>query len=84
MSDLDRDGNLDFLEFCVAMHIIVGVSKYGLPLPASLPPALLPPEKAHLVVTQAIVPGPVPQPAAASQRASSARADVTSDDSNRT
>ena len=81
MSDLDRDGNLDFSEFCVAMHIIVGVSKYGLPLPESLPPALLPPEKAHLVVTHAFA---VPQAAAAPQRASSARADVTSDDSNRT
>lgn len=40
LSDVDKDSLLSEKEFCVAMHLIVCVSKKGLPLPGSLPGSL--------------------------------------------
>ena len=40
MSDADKDNFLSEKEFCVAMHLIVCVSKKGLPLPGTLPGSL--------------------------------------------
>ena len=65
MSDLDQDGSLDFAEFCIAMHLVVGVSRRNLAMPPHLPPALIPTAKAHLVPAAAVtVPTPsIPEPA---------------------
>lgn len=40
LSDNDKDSRLNPDEFAVAMHLIVCVSKRGLPVPARLPPSL--------------------------------------------
>jgi Cytoskeletal-regulatory complex EF hand len=40
MSDYPVDNRLDKIEFCIAMHLIVCVSKKNLPLPSTLPLAL--------------------------------------------
>ena len=37
LADKDTDGSLTSKEFCVAWHLIVCVSKKGLPLPKYLP-----------------------------------------------
>jgi len=42
LSDLGRDGALDVVEFCIAMHLVIKV-KNNIPLPAVLPAVLLPP-----------------------------------------
>ena len=49
LSDLDRDQRLDHLEFCVAMHLVVSLSKRGMALPAELPRELVPSAKAHFM-----------------------------------
>lgn len=59
LSDIDQDGNLDFPEFCVAMHLVVGVSKRGLSVPPTLPTALIPQAKAHLFPP---LPTEIPEP----------------------
>ncbi|KAG2185113.1 hypothetical protein INT44_001903 [Umbelopsis vinacea] len=48
LSDMDNDGQLDFDEFCVAMHLTYDSLNGGNP-PASLPPQLIPNNKRHLV-----------------------------------
>lgn len=41
LSDRDGDGRLSHAEFSVAMHLVVGVSKRGMPLPTHALPAEL-------------------------------------------
>lgn len=41
LSDMDKDGRLDKGEFSVAMHLVVGASKRGVPVPSTLPLELL-------------------------------------------
>ena len=48
MSDLDKDGRLDFAEFVIMTHILF-TCRNGVPLPQELPASLIPPSKAHLV-----------------------------------
>jgi len=49
LSDLDTDGNLDADEFAVAMFLIDSLNSGIIQtLPASLPPAVVPPSKRHL------------------------------------
>ncbi|CAM9141989.1 unnamed protein product [Choristocarpus tenellus] len=40
LTDADKDNKLSLEEFCVGMHLIVCVSKKGLPMPSTLPPSL--------------------------------------------
>lgn len=42
LSDIDNDGKLTCEEFCLAMHL-VDMSRKGQPMPAKLPPDLIPP-----------------------------------------
>lgn len=51
LSDIDKDGNLDFEEFCVAMHLTFDCIN-GNEAPISLPPSLIPANKAHLLPQQ--------------------------------
>ncbi|KAI8327831.1 cytoskeletal-regulatory complex EF hand-domain-containing protein [Blakeslea trispora] len=51
LSDIDKDGNLDFEEFCIAMHLTFGCIN-GVEPPVSLPPSLVPNNKAHLLPQQ--------------------------------
>ena len=44
LSDIDRDGFLDKDEFAVAMYLITQ-AKHGKPIPATLPPNVVPPTK---------------------------------------
>ncbi|KAI8976979.1 actin cytoskeleton-regulatory complex protein END3-domain-containing protein [Pilobolus umbonatus] len=44
LADIDKDGNLDFEEFCIAMHLTFSCIN-GEEVPASLPPSLIPPNK---------------------------------------
>jgi actin cytoskeleton-regulatory complex protein END3 len=48
LSDMDNDGQLDFDEFCVAMHLTYDSLNGGNP-PSSLPSQLIPNSKRHLV-----------------------------------
>ena len=48
MSDLDKDGRLDFAEFVIMTHILF-TCRNGVPLPQELPASLVPPSKAHLL-----------------------------------
>ena len=48
MSDLDKDGKLDFAEFVIMTHILF-TNRKGVPLPTELPKSLIPPSKASLV-----------------------------------
>ncbi|KAG1231288.1 hypothetical protein G6F68_003356 [Rhizopus microsporus] len=48
LSDIDKDGNLDFEEFCIAMHLTFDCIN-GVEPPISLPPNLIPSTKAHLL-----------------------------------
>ncbi|KAM7453447.1 hypothetical protein BLSTO_05805, partial [Blastocystis sp. subtype 1] len=54
MSDLDKDGKLDFAEFVIMTHILF-TNRKGVPLPTELPKSLIPPSKASL-----IAPAPAP------------------------
>lgn len=73
LADIDCDKRLDHDEFCIAMHLVVGASKRGLPVPTTLPPELIPASKAHLVPSprtaaqngMAAVPATAPPPAPA-------------------
>jgi len=40
LADDDKDGSLTSKEFCVAFHLIICISKRGMPVPQTLPPAL--------------------------------------------
>ncbi|KAI9279317.1 cytoskeletal-regulatory complex EF hand-domain-containing protein [Sporodiniella umbellata] len=51
LSDIDKDGNLDFEEFCIAMHLTFDCIN-GVEPPMSLSPAYIPPSKAHLLPQQ--------------------------------
>lgn len=42
LADIDVDGNLSVDEFCVAMYLI-DLAKMGQPIPAVLPPGVIPP-----------------------------------------
>eukprot|EP01063_Lacrimia_lanifica_P011140 TRINITY_DN1792_c0_g1_i3.p1 TRINITY_DN1792_c0_g1~~TRINITY_DN1792_c0_g1_i3.p1 ORF type:complete len:746 (+),score=236.66 TRINITY_DN1792_c0_g1_i3:69-2240(+) len=60
LSDMDGDGCLDMDEFAVAMFLIMQVKKNpGMPVPAALPPGLVPPAKARFVQSR---PQPPQQP----------------------
>ena len=41
LADVDKDGQLDCEEFCIALHLCDCV-KMGVPLPPKLPPDLMP------------------------------------------
>jgi hypothetical protein len=59
LSDMDKDAKLDREEFYIAMHLVVGASKRGLPVPDAVPEALIPSSKRHLVptgITSTVVP----------------------------
>ncbi|KAI8881242.1 hypothetical protein K501DRAFT_334879 [Backusella circina FSU 941] len=51
LSDIDKDGNLDFDEFCIAMHLTYDCIN-GAETPMYLPSSLVPVSKAHLVPQQ--------------------------------
>jgi hypothetical protein len=51
LSDIDKDGQLDLIEFMIAVHITLVVVKKGLPVPPSLPTVLIPKAKKHLVLS---------------------------------
>lgn len=55
MSDIDKDGNLDFDEFCIAMHLAYDCIN-GAETPMYLPASLVPVSKAHLVPQQSFAP----------------------------
>ncbi|KAI6225133.1 hypothetical protein M3Y99_01375500 [Aphelenchoides fujianensis] len=50
LADVDKDGQLDKAEFCVALHLVYKALRNE-PLPAQLPLSLAPPNKRHLVAT---------------------------------
>ncbi|KAG0165277.1 endocytosis defective- protein [Apophysomyces sp. BC1034] len=50
LSDIDKDGSLDFEEFCIAMHLTFACIN-GVEAPTVLPPTLIPATKSHLVVS---------------------------------
>ncbi|XP_040846668.1 epidermal growth factor receptor substrate 15-like 1 isoform X5 [Ochotona curzoniae] len=55
LSDIDKDGHLDRDEFAVAMHLVYRALEKE-PVPAVLPPALIPPSKRK----KTVFPGAVP------------------------
>lgn len=55
LSDIDKDGHLDREEFAVAMHLVYRALEKE-PVPAALPPALIPPSKRK----KPVFPGAVP------------------------
>lgn len=66
LADADGDSKLSLAEFCVGMHLIVCVSKKGLPCPATRPQSLSAGSDSTLVASSAQVLGgspakPVPQ-----------------------
>ena len=76
MSDLDRDGCLDFPEFVIITHILF-TCRRGIPLPQQLPPSLVPPSKANLVNA---VPTPAPMPIEAEAEAEAESSSSEEDD----
>ncbi|XP_060083645.1 uncharacterized protein LOC132562884 [Ylistrum balloti] len=59
MSDIDKDGYLDREEFAVAMHLVYRCLEKE-PLPATLPPLVIPPSKRKGGVVTAGIPASVP------------------------
>ncbi|KAI9317755.1 cytoskeletal-regulatory complex EF hand-domain-containing protein [Dichotomocladium elegans] len=55
LADIDKDGSLDFEEFCIAMHLTFDCIN-GVEPPMSLPPSLIPPNKAHLAAGGGVYP----------------------------
>lgn len=49
LSDIDRDGHFDHHEYVVAMFLCDAVTQKGRPVPAQLPPSVVPPSKRHLL-----------------------------------
>ncbi|KAJ1983800.1 endocytosis defective- protein [Dimargaris verticillata] len=63
LADIDKDGNLDFDEFCVAMKLVYGLLEGQFPqVPAQLPSTLIPQSKVHLLGS-APMPPTAPGPA---------------------
>lgn len=52
MSDLNKDNQLDVEEFCIAMHLIVCISKRGMPMPLELPKELVPNSASQSVASE--------------------------------
>ncbi|KAJ8663684.1 hypothetical protein O0I10_000933 [Lichtheimia ornata] len=50
LADIDKDGSLDFEEFCIAMHLTFDCIN-GVEPPMSLPPNMVPANKGHLVAS---------------------------------
>ncbi|KAI9495632.1 cytoskeletal-regulatory complex EF hand-domain-containing protein [Zychaea mexicana] len=64
LADIDKDGSLDFEEFCVAMHLTFDCIN-GVEPPMTLPPTLIPANKGHFVAGGGLQPQPTglqPQP----------------------
>ena len=53
LSDIDRDGCLDYEEFALMMHLIYNVALEDYPLPDKLPDHLIPPTKRKPVLSKA-------------------------------
>jgi len=49
LSDIDRDGYFDHHEYVVAMFLCDAVIQKGRPIPAELPPSVVPPSKRVLL-----------------------------------
>jgi epidermal growth factor receptor substrate 15 len=71
LADINSEGQLNRDEFAVAMYLIRQQRKPGTPLPAALPPNLIPPSMRNQIQPQATVP-PQPAPFAAPQPKSAA------------
>ena len=52
LSDIDRDGYFDHHEYVVAMFLCDAVTQKNRPIPAELPPSVVPPSKRHLLKKQ--------------------------------
>lgn len=52
LSDIDRDGCFDHHEYVVAMFLCDAVTQKNRPIPAELPPSVVPPSKRHLLKKQ--------------------------------
>jgi hypothetical protein len=49
LSDMDKDGLFDHDEYVVAMFLCDAVIQKGRPIPAELPPSVIPPSKRGLI-----------------------------------
>ncbi|CAO3589546.1 unnamed protein product [Absidia cylindrospora] len=49
LSDIDKDGNLDFEEFCIAMHLTFDCIN-GMDTPLTLPPQFIPASKFSFII----------------------------------
>lgn len=52
LSDIDRDGLLDFDEYVVAMFLCDAVVQKGRPIPSELPSSVVPPMKREILKTR--------------------------------
>ena len=52
LSDIDRDGLFDHDEYVVAMFLCDAVIQKGRPIPAELPPSVVPPSKRALLAAR--------------------------------
>ena len=75
MADLDKNGQLDLDEFCVAMHLVVNASRRGNPVPDVLPPEIYPPAGGgrRRLLPPAPSPSPPPRPMSCHHAAPSMR-----------
>ena len=61
MSDLDKDGRLDFAEFVIVIHTLFTCCNRVL-LPQELPASLIPPSKIHFasnILVETVIPNPL-------------------------